>query len=114
MPTSVNSPGLWRGCKGVGPLIPINHWLNATAYLSILADDAHPFMAAIYQSSSGYFKHDNAPCHKPKVISNWFHEHDMSSMFCCLPSLLIPIENLWDEVEWETQESAPEKSAVIA
>ena len=37
----------------LGPLIPINHRLNATAYLSIVADHVHSSMATIYQSANG-------------------------------------------------------------
>ncbi len=57
------------------PLIPTEHCLNATAYLSIVADNVHPFMATVYPPSNGYFQQDNAPCHKAHVISSWFHQH---------------------------------------
>ncbi len=33
------------------PLVPIEHRLNATAYLSIVADHVHPFMTTVYPSS---------------------------------------------------------------
>jgi len=48
----------------LGPLVPIGHCLNATAYLSIVSDHAHPFMATMYPSSDCYFQQNNAPCHK--------------------------------------------------
>ncbi len=32
----------------LGPLVPIEHCLNATAYLSIVADHVHPFMTTVY------------------------------------------------------------------
>jgi len=48
----------------LGPLVQIGHSLNATAYLSIVSDNVHPFMATMYPSSDGYFQQDNAPCHK--------------------------------------------------
>ncbi len=32
----------------LGPLVPIEHHLNATAYLSIVADDVLPFMTTVY------------------------------------------------------------------
>jgi len=32
----------------LGPLVPIGHCLNATAYLSIVSDHVHPFMATMY------------------------------------------------------------------
>ncbi len=31
----------------LGPLVPIEHHLNATAYLSIVADHVHPFMTTV-------------------------------------------------------------------
>ncbi len=60
----------------LGLLVPIEHRLNATAYLSIVADNAHPFMTTVYPSSDGYFQQDNTPCHKAQLISDWFLEHD--------------------------------------
>ncbi len=56
----------------LGPLVPIDHHLNATAYLSIVADHIHPFMITVYPSSDDYFQQDNAPCHKAQIISDWF------------------------------------------
>ncbi len=60
----------------LGTLVLIGHSLNATAYLSIVADHVHLFMTTVYSSSDGYFQQDNAPCHKPQIISDWFLEHD--------------------------------------
>ncbi len=40
----------------LGPLVPIEHRLNATAYLSIVADHVHPFMTTVHLSSDGYFR----------------------------------------------------------
>ncbi len=60
----------------LGPLVPIEHRLNATAYLSNVADHVHPFMTTVYPSSDGYFQQENAPCHKAQIISDWFLEHD--------------------------------------
>ncbi len=36
----------------LGPLVPIEHCLNATAYLIIVTDHVHPFMTTVYPSSS--------------------------------------------------------------
>ncbi len=33
---------------GIFSLVPIEHCLNATAYLSIVADHVHPFIATVY------------------------------------------------------------------
>ncbi len=40
----------------LGPLVQIEHRLNATAYLSIVVDHVHPFMTTVYPSSDGYFQ----------------------------------------------------------
>ena len=34
-------------CHTLGPLVPTEHRINATAYLSIVADHLHPFMTTV-------------------------------------------------------------------
>ncbi len=57
------------------PLVTIEHRLNATVYLSIVADHVHPFMTTVYHLLM-YFQQNNAPCHKAQIISDWFLEHN--------------------------------------
>jgi len=39
----------------LGPLVQIGHCLNATAYLSIVSDHVHPFLATMYPFKIGFF-----------------------------------------------------------
>ncbi len=80
----------------LGPLVPIEHNYNATAYPSIVADHVHPFMTTVYHLLM-YFQQDNAR-HKAQIISDWFLEHDNEFTQSPDPN---PIEHLCDVVERE-------------
>ncbi len=99
----------------LGLLAPIEHRINATAYLSIVADHVHPFITTVSPSSNDYFQQDNAPCHKAQIISDWFLEHDNDFALLKWPPHspdLNPIEHIWDVVERESHHgSAAEISA---
>ncbi len=84
--------------------VPIEHHLNAKAYLSVDADHVPPFMTIVNPSCGGYFQQDNVPCQKAQIISNWFLEHDNEFIILEWPpqsSDLNPIECVWNVVEQE-------------
>ncbi len=65
----------------LGLLVPIEHRLNATVYLSIVADHVHPFMTTVFPSSDGYFQQDNAHVTKLKSSQSGFLNMTMSSLY---------------------------------
>ncbi len=68
-----------------GPLVPIEHCLIVTAYLSIVAEHVRPFMSTVYPSSDDYFQQDNAPSQRSnhlRLVSwtwQWVHFTQMAS-----------------------------------
>ncbi len=83
----LNGSGCWWCNGGViflahfGSLVPIEHRLNTTVYLSIVPDHVHPFMTTVYHLLM-YFQQDNAPWHKAQIISDWFFLNmTMSSLY---------------------------------
>ncbi len=72
----------------LSPLVQIEHRLNTTANLSIVADRVHPFMTTVYPSSDGYFQQDVTKLKSSKtgflnmtmssLYSNGLHSHQIS------------------------------------
>ncbi len=97
----------------LGPLVPIKHRLNATAYLSNVVDHVHPFMTTVYHllmATSSRIMH-----HVTKLNSSQtgFLNMTMSSLYSngLQSPDLNPIEHLWDVVEWEIRWRGPHSGA---
>lgn len=85
----------------LGPLIPIIHCLNATAYLPI-AYCCSSLYGHNWSFSNGSFQYDNALCYKANIVSNFHGHYNEFSYFSDHPSHQIWIvEHLWDVVEQE-------------
>jgi len=65
----------------LGPLVPIGHHFNATAYLSIVSDHVHPFMATMYPSSDGNFSKIMHHVTKLESFQIGFLNMTMSSLY---------------------------------
>lgn len=96
----VNSPGWWRLCNAVSICFFVYKNQSSLICHHILeyCCSAYPSHHWHNVSSNGYFRLDNAPCHRTQVISDWFHEHDSESSFPQRPSQsldLSPVEHLW-------------------
>ncbi len=71
----------WWWCNSVGDiflahLVPIEHRLNATAYMNIVADHVHPFMTTVHGSFA-----DGPECSSQIVIwckKTWSHHSNFS------------------------------------
>ncbi len=64
-----------------GPLVPIEHRLNATAYLSIVTDHVHPFMTTVYPSSDATSSRIMHNITKLKSAQTGFLYMTMSSLY---------------------------------
>ncbi len=90
------------GCfstKGVGSLIilPKNIAINKEWYQNVLQERLLPTIHKQFGYNLRIFQHDEAPCHKARVIKKWLEDHCIS-IFDPWPGNsqdLSSIENLW-------------------
>ncbi|GBN19331.1 hypothetical protein AVEN_59630-1 [Araneus ventricosus] len=94
----------------LGPLVSVDTTLNSTAYLNIISDYVHSFMAIKFPYGDGHIKKDNAPGHSARSFTNLFEENQSTCFKFELPEFnllpcpdqspdLNPMGHLRDEVE---------------
>lgn len=104
---------IW-GCfssRGTGALriLPRKTSMNSSWYLETLENCLVPTVHAHFQDDSCYFQDDNAPCHRSKVVKEWF-QHQGIQLIQNWPGNspdLNPIENLWAIIGKEVRDRHP-------
>ncbi|GBL91250.1 hypothetical protein AVEN_195135-1 [Araneus ventricosus] len=72
---------LWETFSRVamGPVVVVEQTMKPANYLNIIADQLHPYMTFVFPTGNRIFLQDNAPCHKARIVLEWFEEHMMNS-----------------------------------
>ncbi|KAK3505622.1 hypothetical protein QTP70_021284 [Hemibagrus guttatus] len=76
--------------------------LTHSTYLNIVSDHVHPFMETLFPDGCGLFEQDSAPCHKVKMVHEWFYEHTNQFEVLTWPPNspdLNPVKHLWDVLD---------------
>ncbi|GFX45131.1 transposable element Tc1 transposase [Trichonephila clavipes] len=103
---------LWGtiSCAFLGPLVVVEQTMKTTGYLNIIADQLYPYMTSVSPAGNGMFKQDNAPCHKTKIVLEWFQEHEAESQLMSWPPNspdLNQIEHIWDVMRQQLRVQRP-------
>ncbi|GBL76894.1 Transposable element Tc1 transposase [Araneus ventricosus] len=94
----------------LGPVVVVEQTKKAANYLNIIADELHPYMAFVFLTGNGIFQQDNAPCHKARIVLEWFEEHTDEFHFMSWPPNspdLNPTEHIWDVMERQLRAQTP-------
>ncbi|GBL74749.1 hypothetical protein AVEN_243617-1 [Araneus ventricosus] len=103
---------LWEtfSLEALGSVVMAEQTMKAANYLNITADQLHPYMAFVFPTGNGIFQEDNAPCHKARIIFEWFEEHTNEfHLMSCPPNSpdLNPMEHIWDVMERQLRAQTP-------
>ncbi|GBM98327.1 Transposable element Tc1 transposase [Araneus ventricosus] len=94
----------------LGPVVVVEQTMKAANYLNIIADQLHPYMAFVFPAGNGIFQQDNAPCHKARIVLEWFEEHTHEFHLMSWPPNspdLNLMERIWDVMERQLRAQTP-------
>ncbi|GBO00817.1 Transposable element Tc1 transposase [Araneus ventricosus] len=94
----------------LGPVVVAEQTMKAANYLNIIADQLHPYMVFVFPTGNGIFQQDNAPCHKDRIVLEWFEEHTYEFYLMSWPPNspdLNPMEHIWDVTERQLRDQTP-------
>ena len=68
---------LWRMFSWaiLEPLVVVEQIMKVPNYLSIIAEQLHPYMHSVFPTGNGIFQQDNSSCHKICIMLERFKEH---------------------------------------
>ena len=93
---------------GLGMFKLFDGRLNSIYYVDILNNNLLPLIDALEQSVPFIFQQDNAPCHRAKIVSEWFESKNIERLTRPPNSPdLNCIENLWSWLDKEIAKKAP-------
>ncbi|GBN26380.1 hypothetical protein AVEN_94260-1 [Araneus ventricosus] len=84
--------------------------MKAANYLNIIADQLHPYMAFVFPTGNEIFQQGNAPCHKVRIVLEWFEKHtDEFHLMSWPPNSpdLNPMEHICDVLERQLRAQTP-------
>ncbi|GBN26526.1 hypothetical protein AVEN_236015-1 [Araneus ventricosus] len=58
----------------LGAVVVVEQTMKAANYLNIIADKLHPYIAFVFATGNGIFQQDNSPCHKARIVFEWFED----------------------------------------
>ena len=95
----------WRGRGGL-EFLKKGEMMNGVRYVQVLGDKLVPFMQI---HGTTHFLQDGAPCHRAKIVSDWFKERPDIQLIKWPGNSpdFNPIENVWSWMKLQLQETHP-------